>query len=283
MSIAQLPCRQLAPTTQSYNERDTILYALGLGIGAEPTDPLHLRFTYEDGLSSIPTFATALGAPTAWMWESDSHINGPHLVALSHDLEIFNELPIAGTVNSHVKVTDVFDRGEGKGALIHWERDLTDANSGKLLSRMRARALARANGGFGGIKPSPRPDEIIPERPADFHEKWTTIRAQALIYRLSGDRNPLHVDPNVALNAGFERPILHGLCSLGIACFLIIKTACGGDPAKLQRISARYAGIAYPGETLAIELWQEEKLWLFRCRSETSGQLVLDGGAALIK
>jgi len=259
-----------------------MLYALGIGIGNEPADPLHLRFVYENGLLSVPTFAATLGSPAAWMWEPDSYIDGKHLVALSHDLEIFHELPTAGTVISQVRVTDVFDRGREKGALIHWERDLTDVASGKLLSRMRARALARGNGGFEGPPPPGRTAERIPERPADFQEKWATTRAQALIYRLSGDANLLHVDPAVAQEAGFKRPILHGLCSLGIVSFLIIKIACAGDPGQLRRISARYAGIVYPGETLCIELWREETCWVFQCRSDEHKHLVLDGGVAVV-
>lgn len=282
MSIAQLALRQFPPTTQSYTQRDTILYALGIGVGSEPADPLHLRFVYENGLLSLPTFATALASPTAWMWEPGNGIDGQQLVALSHELEIFHELPTAGTVTSQVRVTNVFDRGREKGALIHWERSLTDAVSGKLLSRLSARALARGNGGFGGAAPPARAVEHIPDRQPDFHEMWNTTKAQALIYRLSGDDNLLHVDPVVAQGAGFERPILHGLCSLGAVAFLIVKIACAGEPSRLRCISTRYAGIAYPGEALVIELWQEEDGWVFRCKSYERNRVVLDGGIAVV-
>lgn len=282
MSIAQLPLRQFPAVVQSYTRRDTIIYALGIGVGSKPEDALHLRFAYERNLLCLPTFSTALASPAAWMWVPGNPFDARHLVALSHDLQVFSELPVEATVTSQVRVTDVYDRGPGRGALIHWERDLKDADSGRLLSRLRARALARKDGGFGGKAPPPRAAQHIPDRAPDHVELWPTTSAQGLLYRLSGDENPLHVDPAVAEVAGFERPILHGLCSLGIVGFIVIKLICLGDPVRLKRISARYAGVVYPGEMLKIALWQEGRSLVFRCWSGDDDRIVLDDGFAAV-
>lgn len=282
MSIADLSSRSFSPVTQSYTSRDTMLYALGLGVGHDPVDPLQLRFVYERQLLTLPTFAATLASPTAWMWDPATGIDADHVVALSHSLELFSEIPTSGVIRSEGRVTQVYDRGPDKGAVIHWERDLIDNESSKLLSRMHARALARNNGGFGG-RPSPgRAVEHIPERNPDVRVEWATVESQALLYRLSGDLNRVHADPVAAHSAGFKRPILHGLCMLGIVGYTLVKVACDGDPSRLRRIATRYAGIAYPGQTLIIELWQEDAEWYFRCASRDDPRLVLDGGSATV-
>src|SRR5690606_19344992 len=174
-----------------------------------------------------------LASPTAWMQDLRYSIDLTQLVALSHNLEIFGQLPPTGSVTSYVRVTHVYDRGHGKGAVIHWERDLVLNEPGQLISRMHARALARGNGGFGG-EPSPKRNrKIAPERPPDYSVEWQTGKAQPLLYRLSGDRNALHADPQVAADAGFARPILHGLCTLGIVAFNLMKIARYSDTSQI--------------------------------------------------
>lgn len=214
------------------------------------------------------------------MREPESGIHWEKLVALSHEVEILRPLPPCGTVTSSMRVTDVFDRGAGKGAIIRWERERFDPNSGDPLSRITGRALARADGGFGGTDP-PRPQHPgFPSSAPDFVSEWKTSPAQALVYRLSGDMNPLHADPIVAQIAGLDRPVLHGLCNLGIATLAVIRFCGNYDPMSLTKIGARYSNVFYPGDTLRTEIWRAGNIAVFRCKSLATGSIVLDDGVA---
>lgn len=280
--LSELPLQEFNPIQERYNERDAIIYALGVGVGQAPEDPFELGFVYEKELNILPTFNATLASPTAWLQDLKHSIDLTQLVALSHRLNVFNQLPSAGSVTSYVRVTHVYDRGIGKGAVIHWERTLVLNESGQIISRLHARALARGNGGFGG-EPSPkRNDEFVPDRPSDYSVEWQTTKAQSLLYRQSGDLNPLHVDPEIASDAGFARPILHGLCTLGIVAFNLMKIARYSDTSQIRKISTRYAGIVYPGEKLLIEFWQEKEQWHFQCKACERNSIVLDGGTATL-
>jgi len=280
--LADLPMQEFHPIQERYAERDAMIYALGIGIGQNPTDPFELSFVYEKGLDILPTFNAVLASPSAWMQDLKYTIDLTQLVALSHHLEVFNKLPPTGSVTSYVRVTHIYDRGIGKGAVIHWERDLVLNGPGQLISRMHARALARGNGGFGG-EPSPeRHRQNVPVRPSDYSVQWQTSHSQALLYRLSGDSNPLHADPEIARSASFTRPILHGLCTLGIVAFNLMKIARCSDASQIRSISTRYAGIVYPGEKLLINFWHEEGQWHFQCKSCERDAIVLDGGTATL-
>jgi acyl dehydratase len=278
MSILDLPYQVFPSVTQTYSERDAMLYAMGLAIGQNPIDPLQLQFVQEEGLRCIPTFGAVLATPASWMWHVDAGIDWRQLVALSHDVECLSELPTSGTVISQVCIKNVFDRGAGRGALIHWERELKDAVSGRLLCRTQACALARGDGGFGGSRAPTRSEASArPTRVSDLQWVWSTSPSQALLYRLSGDMNPLHSRPAIARSAGFERPILHGLCMLGMAAFGCIALCCEGDPKRLRTIGARYAGVFYPGETLVTEFWLDGSRSWFRCISAERETVVLEG------
>ncbi|MET4577670.1 MaoC/PaaZ C-terminal domain-containing protein [Ottowia thiooxydans] len=275
-----LKARNFPPVSQTFGERDCILYALGLGIGNDPCNVEQLRFVQGTRISVLPTIAAVLASPGEWMRDPSLGIKWERLVALSHHLEIRRPIPSAGTVHSHVKVTDVFDRGENRGALIHWQRELIDASTQECLAILKGLALARENGGFGGHAPPVAKREPEPAGPPQVCFRWSTLQMQALIYRLSGDLNPLHSDPEVAKAAGFEKPILHGLCSLGVACFAIVSKVCRGDTSALKEISARYTGVVYPGETLEVQIWHEGPNVRFRCRVEERDSVVLEGGTA---
>jgi acyl dehydratase len=277
--ISELPQRVFAPIEQTYTERGTILYALGLGLGQNPIDTTQLRYVYEDGLQTLPTQAAVLASPGFWMQEPDTGIDWRQLVAGGHMINLHAPLPTSGTVISSTKVTDVFDRGRDKGALIHWERDLVDKSTGQLIAHIRCSAFARGDGGFGGSHSPPRNVKITPTRPADHQFDWQTTPGQALLYRLSGDMNPLHASPEVAKSAGFDRPILHGLCTLGIAGFQLVANCAGAD--GFRSVGAQYTGVVYPGDLLQTEVWEDGETLSFRTRAVNRERIVLDGGVAV--
>jgi acyl dehydratase len=194
----------------SYAERDTMLYALGLGCGADPLDQGQLQFVYEDGLRALPSMAVVLGYPGFWISDPGTGVDWKKVLHGEQDITIFKPLPAAGTVIGRTRVTGVFDKGKEKGAVLVSERDVIDKASGDLLCRLTSTTMMRGDGGFGGSSgplPAPHP---LPDRAPDQTASIATLPQAALIYRLSGDYNPLHADPAVARSGGFDRPILHG-------------------------------------------------------------------------
>jgi acyl dehydratase len=269
----------------AYSARDTILYALGVGIGHDPLDPAQLRFTYERGLVALPTMAAVLASPGFWMRErAELGIDFMKLVHGEQVVTLHQVLPPAGCVIGNSRVTRIVDKGEGKGAVLHVEKVLTDEASGALVATAEQVLFLRGDGGFsrsgGGDEAAPpavaTPDSE-PERVLDL----PTRPEAALIYRLSGDLNPLHVDPAVASKAGFARPILHGLASYGVACHGIVQAFCGDDPTRLRHFHARLTSPVFPGETLRLESWRAAADEVaFRCRAVERDVVVLGNGRA---
>lgn len=271
---------------QHYDARDCILYALGLGVGSDPLDPLQLRFTYEQGLQVVPSMAAVLASPGFWMRErSELGIDFVRLVHGEQSITLHAPLPAAATVLGRSRVTRLVDKGAGKGALMHVEKQLRREDSGQLLATTEQVLFLRGDGGFsngGGDTPAP-PPPMPPETAPDQVIDMPTRRDAALLYRLSGDLNPLHVDPAVAARAGFERPILHGLASYGMACHGLIAACCGGDPTQLKSIRARLSSPVFPGETIRLEIWQlPEGQLRFRGRLLERDVVVLSHGQAQV-
>jgi acyl dehydratase len=269
------------PVEQRYEERDTILYALGLGLGAEPTDPRQLRFVYEKGLQALPSMGVILGYPGLWLSDPRTGADWRRLVHGEQSIEILKPLPASGRVVGMTRVLDVIDKGE-KGALVFTRREVRDKASGDLLCRLAATTVLRADGGFGGPSgpvPAPHP---LPDRPADESCALATLPQAALIYRLSGDRNPLHVDPLLAEKAGFPRPILHGLCTFGVVGHALLRTVCDYAPERLKSFQGRFTAPVFPGETIVTEIWREGAAVSFRARVQERGTVVLDRGKAVI-
>jgi acyl dehydratase len=266
---------------QEYGPRDCILYALGLGLGHgqrhEAIGHAYLEHVYEKNLVPIPTQLAVMAASSDWMRDPQSGIRWEQLVALSHEISLSGPLSSSGRVRSKTVVDGVYDRGPGRGAVIHWSRVVEDEDTGEEIGTVRAQALARGDGGFGGEPPARRHHPGFPLRQADYIAESTTEANQALLYRLSGDLNPLHADPDVARKAGLDAPILHGLCALGMAAVATGRTWTGGLT-TLRSIGARYADVFYPGDTLQTEIWHEEGGALFRCRSARAGGIVIDDG-----
>ncbi|SOZ18272.1 putative (R)-specific enoyl-CoA hydratase [Cupriavidus taiwanensis] len=276
--LHKLVDREIADIRHVYGAKDCILYALGLGLGSQASGP-DLRYVYEENLRAVPTLLAVLASSSDWMRDSGTGIRWEKLVALSHDICLSAPLPTSGSVLGRTTVDSVHDRGAERGAIINWRRAVIDEVSGKELGTITAQALARANGGFGGEPPVRRSHPGFPPRDADYLIEWTTQPDQALLYRLSGDFNPLHADPEVAVEAGLERPILHGLCNLGIAAIAAGRDWPGGLP-LLRSIGARYTDVFYPGDTLKTEVWHENGVAVFRCTSGRTRRTVLDDGVA---
>ncbi len=240
---------------QRYVARDAILYALGLGLGADPLDGEDLRFLDERALSVLPTFAVTLCSPGMWIRDPALGVDFGKLVHLAQSAEFSAPLPAAATVRGEAEVMSLTDRGEGKGAVLVLERRISDAATGTLYCRLHQTLLLRGDGGFGGA-PALRNDEPMPSDAPDTVANIATSPRAALIYRLSGDWNPLHLDPRLAAQAGFARPILQGLASYGMAGAAVSR-ALGHDPAALSKLACRFSGVVLPGDELSFKVWKQ--------------------------
>lgn len=266
-----------------YTERDTMLYALGLGYGQDPMDRGALRFVYEQGLQAVPTMVTVMGSPGIWWRDPKTGADFVKLVHGEQDLRLLRPLPAQGCVIARNRVVSLTDKGAGKGALAVLLRTLIDEASGETVAESRNVTFLRGDGGFsaphGRSDPAPQPLPALPERASDLEVSYATRPEAALIYRLSGDVNPLHADPDVAARAGFERPILHGLCTYGMAARAVIERVLGHDAARLKRLAVRFTAPVWPGETVRYELWHDGPTRLrLRASVDARRAVVLNNG-----
>jgi acyl dehydratase len=276
----------LPPVEQTYTARDTMLYALGLGFGHDPMDEAQLSFIYEKDLKALPTMACVLGHSGSLMRARLPDLDWVKVVHGEQSVHLHRSLPPAATVIGKSRIVDVIDKGAGKGAILVTERVLTDKTSGETLATLTHSTFARGDGGFGGPRRESPPPHPVPERAPDIVCDIATRPEMALIYRLSGDYNPLHAEPAFAKAAGFPRPILHGLGTFGIAGRAILQNLCGYDPARLVAIQGRFSAPVFPGETIRTEMWQEgsEKgsSVSFRCRVIARDVVAITNGRAEI-
>jgi acyl dehydratase len=273
-SAERLLAHTFAPVRHTYAARDVILYALGVGLGQDPLKETDLAFLLEDRLAPLPTFAVTLGSPGLWVKAPELEIDWVRLVHAGQEALFHAPLPPNGDVVGESRIREVADRGAHAGAVVVVERRIKDARTDAPLCTLAQTLLLRGNGGFGGQAPL-RARESAPDSPPDFETHASTSSRAALIYRLSGDMNPLHADPSVAARAGFERPILHGLASYGLAGVTVAR-ALGRSPAEIASLSTRFAGVVYPGDTLTFSIWRTENGALFRARC--GERMALDGG-----
>lgn len=265
-----------------YTHRDTMLYALGVGLGADPMDEAQLPFVYEAKLKMLPTMPVVLGYPGRWTRDLNTGIDYLKVVHGEQSLTIHKLPSPEGTVLGRTKVTGIVDKGKDKGALVYQERTVIDKASGELLCTLKSTTFARGDGGYGGPSDPVREPKELPDGAPDASCDLATLPQAALIYRLSGDYNPLHGDPQTAKAAGFPRPILHGLCTFGIAGHALLKTLCGYDPLRLKHIEARFSAPVFPGETVRTEMWRRGKAVFFRARISGRDAIVLNNGYAEI-
>ncbi|MBW1686771.1 MAG: MaoC family dehydratase N-terminal domain-containing protein [Deltaproteobacteria bacterium] len=266
---------------------DVILYHLGVGAGVPPTNPGELEYTYEKNLKVLPSFVVVAGGRRrAVISGGGGGLNLPgiefNLTQLLHgeqDIEIHKTLPTSAETHSSGRVADVFDKG--KAALVITEYETRD-EAGDLLFTVRSSLFIRGEGGFGGPS-GPKVGNTPPERDPDGVVESVTLPQQALLYRLSGDKNPLHADPDFAKMAGFDQPIIHGLCSYGIACKAIVDHVLGGDPTRVARYQARFAGIGFPGETCLTSYWEEGDKVLLRMDSKERSAPIITNAAITLR
>lgn len=250
-SLLDLPPRI---TRHTYTARDTILYALGVGAGADPAD---LSYVYEDGLRALPTIAVILAYPGFWQREPQYGIDWKRVLHGEQSMILHAPLPAAGTVRGEMTIESIVDKGVSKGALLQSCRRIFDEDDGTLLATVRQVSFLRGDGGCGGNSAPPAPPHPLPDTIPTDVIALPTRREQALIYRLSGDYNPLHADPRIAAEAGLPMPILHGLCTYGVAGRAILRLLCDEEPNWLRRLDCRFTAPVYPGETLRISVWRE--------------------------
>lgn len=282
ISYQKLMAREFAPVDHGYTTKDSILYALGLGIGGDPVNPAHLRSVYErdPGFAALPAMVNVLGYPGFWAMEPDTGLTWQKILHGEQSFTLHAPLPAEGRVVGNTRITEIIDKGADKGALIYSERALTDKATGQLIAMVESTSFARGNGGFGGPTGPVKPVHKLPETAPDLTFDHKTLPGQALIYRLSGDLNPLHADPAVATGAGFERPILHGLSTLGVASWSITAALAEGDAAALKHLQLRFSSPVYPGETIRTEIWGKGDEVSFRARVVERDVVVLNNGLA---
>jgi acyl dehydratase len=263
------------PQERSWDSKDALLYAVGVGAGLG--DPLaELEFTTEnsEGVEQkvLPTYAVliAQGRTSGSLGDFDRAM----LVHAEQAVELHRPLPVEGTVRTTSTVTGIYDKGSG--ALVVTENVAVDAATGEPLATTRSSAFIRGEGGFGGERGTDAAWDR-PDRAPDHQVTYQTRPEQALVYRLSGDRNPLHVDPKFAARGGFDRPILHGLCTYGVTGRALLHVLCDSDPARFGSMSGRFSRPVWPGEALTISVWQDGDTALFQTTKE-DGTVVIDRG-----
>jgi acyl dehydratase len=262
-------------------DRDVILYALAIGMGQDPMNEAELAFVLEQNLRVIPSFATV----AAWNARPPVAAMGVNYLKLVHGEQgvyLHRPLPANGRVIASGRVTGAVDKGD-KGAIIFTETSIRDAQDLQPIAVLTSTLFARDAGGFGGpVEGGPKLHQL-PARVPDLEARYTTRPDQALLYRLTGDRNPLHADPELARQAGFERPILHGLCTYAIACRAVLQHYTDYQPERMQSHGARFSSPVYPGETIIVRLWRDDSVVSFEASSVERGVKVLTNGRAVLK
>ncbi len=266
------------PVTSTHTDKDTMLYALGVGMGLEPDE---LKFVYEDGLCAVPTMSVVMGAGSGSIF-TDGGVDLTKTLHGEQRLRVHKPLPAAGTILSSARVLSAIDKGSAKGALLNVEATLSDPVSKEPYCTNIMTIFCRGDGGFGGPSTGGLPTHQPPARAHDKEVALKTRPDQAMLYRLTGDRNPLHVDPKFAKSARFERPIQHGLCTYGFACRAVMRAYCDMDPTRIKAFDVRFASPVYPGETIVTRMWRDNEVVSFECRVAERDVTVVTNGRAEI-
>lgn len=271
------------PTTSSWTSSDALRYAVGVGAGQDPVDPRELPFVTENSIDVaqrvLPTMAVVLPDVTG----AFAHIGSFNPAMLVHGEEritLHREIPVDGTISTVSEVTAIWDKG--KGAVVEVTGRAVLEGTDEPIFDVVLSAFIRGEGDFGGDRGPSGPRNEAPDREPDHRVSAPTRPEQALLYRLSGDRNPLHSDPSFAALAGFERPILHGLCTYGFTGRLLLHAVAGSDPARLRSMEGRFSSPVFPGEELTVEAWEVgDGQVVFRTLGG-DGRVVLDAGAVTV-
>ena len=274
-----LMSHQIPEVRQRLTRRDAVFYALSIGFGQDPLDARQLDFVDADrALRAAPTQSVVLAHPGFWLSDPRTGVDAVRLVHGEQRIVMHRPLPVEGEVIGLTRITDLVDKGPGRGALMYSQKEVFDAGSGALLATTRSTTFLRGDGGFGGPSGPVEPPHEMPQAPPDFVVAMPTRAEQALYYRLNGDDNPLHADPAVAAEAGFARPILHGLCTLGVVGHALLRTLGHYDDARFRELAMRFSAPVYPGETIEVDIW---KGGAFRARVPAREVVVVNNGLAV--
>ncbi|HUF34072.1 MAG TPA: MaoC/PaaZ C-terminal domain-containing protein [Acidimicrobiales bacterium] len=262
------------PVERSWNSKDALLYAVGVGAGTE-----ELAYTTENsrGIEQLvlPTFAVIAGGGASAMGQV-GEIDFTQLVHGEQAFELKRPIPVEGTVSTTSEITGIYDKG--KGAVIVSEATSTDTSSGEVLFTTRSSVFIRGAGGFGGERGPSGPRNVPPERAPDHQVTYPTSPHQALVYRLSGDRNPLHSDPTFAEMAGFDRPILHGLCTYGVTGRALLHVLCQSEAGRFRSMEGRFSAPVFPGDDLTVSIWDLGSGEALFTTATGDGRTVIDQG-----
>lgn len=277
---------RMQPVVASYDWRDCIRYALGIGLGQDPTDAGQLRYVYEENLAVFPTLPLVLALPGFWLRDLDTGIDWRKIVHAGQGAQLHAPLPVAARVTSQSRILSMLDKGADKGALLQTERDVVDADTGVLYATLTQTIMCRGDGGFSGAQRAqpvdkPLAQAAVDSRAPDHVVELATRPEQALYYRLCADLNPLHADPAVAKHAGFDRPILHGLATYGVCTHAVLRAALGYDGSRIASVDARFLSPVFPGESITTEIWCDGDLISFRGRIAARSVNVLSGTIGL--
>jgi acyl dehydratase len=266
---------------QHLSKRDTVFYALSIGLGQDPLDERQLDYIdHHRALRAMPSMAVVLGHPGFWLADPRTGVDAVKVVHGEQSILLHRALPVEGDIVGKTRVTGLVDKGAGRGALMYSEKQVTD-EAGTLLATTRSTIFLRGDGGFGGpdrMNP-PMPSYPAPEGNPDYTIDLATRPEQALYYRLNGDDNPLHADPSVAARAGFARPILHGLCTLGVVSHAVLAILCGSDADRLRELHLRFTSPVFPGEVIRVEMWANGA---FRARVTARDIVAINNGMAVV-
>ena len=263
----------------SYSDKDSILYSLGVGLGNDPMNLAELKYVYENSQVALPSMATNFQYHSPLLLKAN--INFILVVHGEQKLSFTNPLPVSGDFISNAKVIGCYDKGAGKGAIIDVETTINLKKDNTEICKLVSTTFARGDGGFGGPE-SPKSEIFKTEGDPDFVHEIKTKPDQALIFRLSGDYNPLHSDPNFAKTAGFEKPILHGMCTYGIACRSLVESVCEGDAKRLKKFDCRFSSPVYPGETIVTEMWKNGSKVYYQSKVKERDKIVIKNGVSEI-
>jgi acyl dehydratase len=272
---------QMGEGKYTWSKDQVILYHLGVGAGNPPTDRGELEYTYEKNLKVLPSYGVipVFGALGGLGNTPGLSFNFAMLLHGEQDIEIHQPIPTEATVTSSGQIAGIYDKG--KAALVVLEVKTKD-EAGKPLFTNRFSLFLRGEGGFGG-ESGPKAGNEAPQRPPDGVITSPSLPQQALIYRLSGDKNPLHADPDFAKMGGFDKPIIHGLCSYGIVCKAIVDKVLGGDVTRVARYQARFAGVGYPGETYLTSYWKDGDKILIQAKSKERDAVIISNAAITVR
>ncbi|MEE8427599.1 MAG: MaoC/PaaZ C-terminal domain-containing protein [Woeseiaceae bacterium] len=277
LNYDDLMATSVADIPFSYGDTETMLYALSIGLGRDPLNRKELGYVYEQGLQlrTVPTMATVL-VPD--LFPADLGWDYTQVLHSEQRLTLYRPLPAAADILINKRVVGAYDRGPTRGAMVLLEAEGRLAKDDTVLFTLGSTLVARGDGGFGGPAGSGPTPHRVPKREPDLSCDIESSPYQALLYRLNGDRNPLHADPSLARQVGFRAPILHGLCTYGVACHAILQTICDYDYTLIGGFDARFSAPVLPGDTITTDMWQDGNIVSFQCSVKARDSVVIRNG-----